>query len=506
MNETKQLNELKTKLAEIQDIKQSQAVLTWDQLTYMPPGGTSSRADQIATLERIAHKKFTSKKIGKLLDNLTNLEKQLPYESDDASLIRVTRRDYDRMLKIPPQFLAELTSHQAESMQVWVKARPANDFNAVAPYLEKTLDLSRTLANFFPGYKHIADPLIDLHDEGMDTATLQNLFKQLRKALIPIVTKITSQPKINDKFLHANYPETKQFEFVHNLIKQIGYDFNRGRIDKTHHPFQLTLSLDDVRITTRVRETYLPELLFSTIHEAGHALYEQGIHTSLRRTPLARGTSSGVHESQSRLWENIIGRSYAFWEYFYPKLQAVFPSQLNLINLIDFYRAVNKVERSLIRTDADEVTYNLHVMIRFDLELQLLTGDLAIRDLPEAWNERYFSDLGIKPSDQRDGVLQDIHWFGASTIGGAFQGYTLGNILSAQFFHAAQDDLPSITDDITHGSFENLRNWLTEKIYQHGRKFTTKELVERVTGNEIDITPYIQYLKTKYSKIYDIDL
>jgi len=502
----KKLNELKRRLAEIQSIKQSQAVLYWDQLTYMPPGGTSNRAEQIATLEQIAQEKFTSKEIGGLLDGLTKYSETIPYDSNDAGIIRVTRRDYDRMLKIPPQFLAEFTNHQTASLQAWAKARPANDFTAVQPYLEKTLSLSRKMANFFPNYEHIADPLINFHDEGMKVSTLQNIFDQLRSELVPIVEKIADQPEVDDSFLHKDYPEPKQFEFVYQIVKQIGYDFNRGRIDKTHHPFQLTLSLDDVRITTRIREDFLSELLFSTIHEAGHALYEQGINPSLQRTPLASGTSSGVHESQSRLWENIVGRSYDFWEYFFPALQAVFPSQLSDITLDTFYRAINKVERSLIRTDADEVTYNLHVMIRFDLEMQLLTGDLTIKDLPNAWNERYYKYLGITPLDDRSGVMQDIHWFGASTIGGAFQGYTLGNILSAQFYQAAQKELPTITDDIRQGNFSNLLHWLTEKIYQHGRKFTTNELVKRVTDNDIDINPYIQYLKSKYSKIYDIDL
>lgn len=494
------------RLAEIQDIKQSQAVLFWDQLTYMPPGGILSRGEQISTLEQIAQEKFTSKEIGDLLDDLAAYAQQLPYDCYDASLIRVTRRDYERMIKIPPQFLANLTNHQTESLQAWAKARPENDFKAVQPYLEKTLELSRRMADFFPGYAHIADPLIDFHDEGMNVATLQNLFGQLRTKLLPIVKKITSQPQVDDSFLHNNFPEQIQLKYIHNLIKQIGYDFNRGRIDKTHHPVQLTLSLNDVRITTRVREDFLSELLFSTIHEAGHALYEQGINPNLKRTPLARGTSSGVHESQSRLWENIIGRSYSFWEYFYPQLQAAFPQQLGNVRLDTFYPAINKVERSLIRTDADEVTYNLHIMIRFDLELQLLNGDLAIKDLPEAWNERYFSDLGVSPPNNQDGVMQDIHWFGASTIGGAFQGYTLGNILSAQFYQAALKVQPAIAAGISKGNFTNLRNWLVDNIYKHGRKLTTEELVKRVTGSEITIQPYIQYLKEKYSKIYAIDL
>jgi carboxypeptidase Taq len=286
-------------------------------------------------------------------------------------------------------------------------------------------------------------------------------------------------------------------------VKRLGYDFDRGRQDKTRHPFQTSLSLGDIRITTRVKENDLGDALFSTIHEAGHAMYEQGIRSELEGTPLQHGTSSGVHESQSRLWENIVGRSRGFWEFFYPKLQAAFPSQLGNVPLDVFYRAINKVEPSLIRTDADEVTYNLHVMIRFDLELQLLEGKLAVRDLPEAWRERYQSDLGVSAPDDRDGVLQDVHWFGGQ-IGGAFQGYTLGNILSAQFFEAATKARPAIPDQIARGEFSTLHGWLKENIYQHGSKFTANEIVKRVTGQPLTIEPYICYLRTKYGELYKL--
>ncbi|MFQ5343848.1 MAG: carboxypeptidase M32, partial [Anaerolineae bacterium] len=261
--------------------------------------------------------------------------------------------------------------------------------------------------------------------------------------------------------------------------------------------FMTKFSLGDVRITTRVKENDLSEALFSTMHEAGHALYEQGIRMDLEGTPLADGTSSGVHESQSRLWENLVGRSRGFWEFWYPKLQATFPDQLGAVSLDTFYRAINKVQRSLIRTDADEVTYNLHVTLRFDLELALLEGRLAVRDLPEAWRERYKADLGITPRDDRDGVLQDVHWY-SFVVGGGFQGYTLGNILSAQFFEAAQKAHPEIASEIQHGEFSTLRNWLRQNIYQHGRKFMPSELVERVTGGPLSIDPYLRYLREKY--------
>src|SRR5207249_2126980 len=323
------------------------------------------------------------------------------------------------------------------------------------------LDLSRQLADFFPGYDHIADPLIDYADYGMKAATIRQVFAELREQLVPIVKAITSQPVADDACMRQHFPEAQQLAFGQEVIKRFGYDFERGRQDKTHHPFMTKFSLGDIRITTRVQENFLGEALFSSMNEAGHALYELGINRDFEGTPLASGTSAGVHESQSRTWENLAGRSRGFWEFFYPKLQETFPSQLKPVPLEKFYRAINKVARSLIRTDADEVTYNLHVMIRFDFELQLLEGKLAVKDLPEAWQERYKADLGIRAPDDRDGVLQDVHWYGG-IIGGVFQGYTLGNILSAQFFEAAKRAHPLIESQIARGEFGELHYWLKE--------------------------------------------
>ncbi len=497
------LNELKARLREINDLQSAADLLSWDQETYMPAGGAPARARQLATLGRIAHEKLTDPAIGKLLDDLQPYAENLPHDSDEASLIRVTRRDYEKAIKVPPSFVAELESHTSASFQVWTTARPANNFAAVRPYLEKTLDLSRRYANFFPGYEHIADPLIDLTDEGMKATTIRALFAELRTQLVPLVQAISAQPPADDSCLHCTFPEAQQLAFGTEVIKCFGYDFERGRVDKTHHPFMTKFSLGDVRITTRFKENDLGEALFSMMHEAGHALYEQGICRELEGTPLAVGASTGVHESQSRLWENLIGHSYSFWRVFYPRLQTMFPEQLGDVPLEAFYRAINKVERSLIRTAADEVTYNLHVMIRFDFELALLEDNLAVRDLPEAWRARYESDLGIMPPDDRDGVLQDMHWF-IGTIGGMFQGYTLGNILSAQFFEAALRACPEIPTEIEQGEFSTLLRWLRQNIYQHGRKFTAAELVKRVTGGPMSIEPYIRYLRAKYGELYNL--
>jgi carboxypeptidase Taq len=497
------LKELKTRLMEVDDLNSANLLLGWDQTTYMPPGGAAARGRQMGTLGRLAHEKLTDPAVGKLLDDLRPYEESLPYDSDDASLIRVTRREYEKSVKVPSEFIAELNNHGAASYQAWTEARPHDDFASMRPLLEKTVDLSRQLADYFPGYEHIADPLIDYADYGMKASSVRALFAQLREQLVPIVQAITSQPAADDACLHKHAPEAQQLAFGLDAIKRFGYDFNRGRQDKTHHPFMTKFSLGDVRITTRVNEDDMTDALFSTMHEAGHAMYEQGIDMAFEGTPLAGGTSAGVHESQSRTWENIVGRSRGFWEFFYPKLQAAFPEQLNSTPLDTFYRAINKVQRSLIRTDADEVTYNLHVMIRFEFELQMLEGTLAVKDLPEAWHVRYQSDLGLHAPDDRDGVLQDVHWY-AGVVGGAFQGYTLGNVMSALFYDAALKTHPGIPDEIAQGKFDTLHGWLRENIYRHGSKFTAPELIERVTGGPLRIEPYIQYLKMKYRDLYTL--
>lgn len=497
------LNELKKRLIEIDDIEHANALLYWDQSTYMPPGGARARARQSSTLSRLAHEKFIDPAIGKLLDALRPYEEGLPDDSDDARLIRVTRHDYEKAVKVPSDFTAELSSHAALCYDAWQKARPKNDFGSVRPLLQKTVDLSRQLADYFPGYAHIADPLIDFADEGMTVAILRPLFAELRENLVPLVEAITSQAPTDDSCLRRQFPEAKQIAFARDVIARYGFDFERGRLDKTPHPFMTKFSLGDVRITTRVRDDFLGEGLFSILHETGHALYEQGIPAKFEATPLASGTTSGVHESQSRLWENLVGRSRGFWEFFYPRLQAVFPDQLRSVPLEAFYRAINKVERSLIRTDADEVTYNLHVIIRFEIELELLEGKLSLADLPEVWRERYREYLGIASEDDRNGVLQDMHWY-AGIVGGCFQCYTIGNILSAQFYDAAVAARPDIPTAIRNGEFELLRDWLRENIHQHGRKFDGREIVKRATGGPLSLEPYLNYLRTKYGEIYTL--
>jgi len=497
------LDELRHRLLEVNDLQSAGALLRWDQATYMPPQGTEARGRQLATLSRLAHEKFTDPALGQLLDRLERGTGPAAYDSDDAALLRVTRREYEQAVRVPAEFVSELNRHAAVCFQAWTEARPANDFKRVRPLLEKTLELSRQYATFFPGAESPADPLIDLSDYGLKAATLRKLFTELRARLVPLVRAIGERPLADDRCLRHRVPGDRQLAFGVDVIRKFGYDFTRGRQDLTHHPFMTKFSLGDIRITTRVRENDFTDSLFSTLHECGHALYEQGIRRDLEGSPLAGGTSAGVHESQSRLWENLVGRSRGFWTYAYPALQQAFPEAVKNVPLDAFYRAINKVERSLIRTDADEVTYNLHVMLRFGLELDLLEGRLAIRDLPEAWRSRFKEDIGIEVPDDRDGVLQDVHWY-SGPIGGVFQGYTLGNILSAQFFDAAVKAAPAIPKQIESGEFGTLHTWLRDNVYQHGAKFTAAELVERVTGQPMTIEPYMAYLWKKYSPLYDL--
>ncbi len=501
MNTT--LENLKNRLREVDDLHGASALLHWDQSTYMPPGGAPARGRQLSTLNRLAHEKFIDPQVGRWLDELQPLEKDSDPANFEAALIRVTQRQWERATRVPAEFEARLSDHLSEAYQNWTRARPDNDWKSVEDDFRRTLDLSRELANFYPGYAHIADPLIDFSDEGMTVESVRKMFDPLRERLVPMVAQIAEKDEPKTAFLGRNYPGAEQIAWAETVIGRFGYDFTRGRQDETPHPFMTKFSLGDVRITTRVKDDDLTEALFSTFHEAGHALYEQNINLDYEATPLANGTSSGVHEAQSRLWENLVGRSRGFWAHWFSDLQNQFPSQLGDVSVDDWYRAINRVAPSLIRTDADEVTYNLHVMIRFDLELALLDGSLEVSDLPDAWRERYRSDLGVASDDDSDGCLQDVHWFGG-TIGGAFQGYTLGNILSAQFYEAALKAQPQISNDIARGEYSALLGWLRDNVYQSGSVWTAAELVERATGRALDIEPYCKYLQGKYGDLYGL--
>jgi carboxypeptidase Taq len=496
-----QLDLLKKRLLEINDLRSAGAVLGWDQATYMPVGGSVSRSRQRATLSRYAHQQATDAELGRLLDTLHSDSNDL--SEPESSLVRIARRDFEKASKVPARFVERASAHQSQSYAAWTAAREENDFAAMIPFLTTSVELSQEYAEFFAPFAHVCDPLIDDADEGMTVAAIRQLFAELRPALINLTREICDRPQRAVSCLKGAFNEDQQLALALSMVEAIGYDLSRGRLDQTAHPFSTRFSRGDVRITTRVRKDDIQEALFSTLHEAGHALYEQGVSGHFDGTPLGRGASAGLHESQARLWENTVGRSYPFWEHWYPILKDKFPGSYANVSLDDFYAAINRVEPSLIRTDADEVTYNLHIMLRFDLELEMLEGRLTVKDLPEAWRARMREYLGVEPETDAEGCLQDVHWY-AGQIGGAFQGYTIGNILAAQFFEAALLAQPDIPQQIARGDCSRLLDWLRAEVHQHGRRYQPNELIARATGKPLCITPYLKYLRGKFEALYSL--
>ncbi|SEJ45714.1 carboxypeptidase Taq Metallo peptidase. MEROPS family M32 [Deinococcus reticulitermitis] len=481
-------------LADLGDIG---SLLGWDQSTYLPQAAAAGRARQQSLLSGLHHARATDPEYGKQLDAAGRRTDLSP---EQARMVEVARKDFEKATRIPASFVTEFSRHAGESYSAWTQARPDADFARMVPYLEKTLDLSRQAAGYFPEFKDPLDYFIEESDEGMSAEQVGQVFSELREALVPLADAVIGAGAPRRDFLAGPYPRDLQLAFGERVIRDYGYDFTRGRQDLTHHPFMTRLGGADVRITTRVKEGDPSEALYSTLHEAGHALYEQGVAEAYLGTPLGGGVSAGVHESQSRLWENLVGRSRAFWAAYFGDWRDTFPAQLAGVSEEEMYRAVNAVSRSLIRTDSDELTYNLHVITRFELERQLLGGDLAVRDLNDAWHAAYEGNLGLRAPSDKDGALQDVHWyFGA--IGGAFQGYTLGNVLSAQFFAAAREAHPNIEADIARKEFGNLHGWLRENVYAHGRRFTPNELIERATGRPLSVEPYLAYLRGKYGEL-----
>jgi len=398
--------------------------------------------------------------------------------------------------------VAEFAQATTLGQQAWIEARSQNDFSRFEPYLKKIVELRREYASFFAPYDHIYDPLLDDFEPGMKTADVKTIFTALRPQQVALIQAIGSRPEIDDSFLCLPYDEQKQWDFGVEVVTKFGYDWKRGRQDKAPHPFTTSFGVGDVRITTRFDPERAASALFSTMHEGGHALYEQGFDPSLRRSPLADSASLAVHESQSRMWENLVGRSLPFWKHFYPRLSELFPEILGNVSLEAFYKGINKVERSLIRVEADEATYNLHVMLRLELEIALMEGSLEVHDLPDAWNTRMQEYLGLTPPNDALGVLQDIHWSGGMI--GYFPTYALGNLISVQLWEKINADIPDLTNQIERGEFAELLGWLREKIHVHGAKFEPQELVQRVTGTKITPEPYIRYLTAKYGEIYGL--
>ncbi len=496
------LNKLKELLGEVRDLQAAAAVLEWDQQVNMPSAGAEARGNQVATLQRLAHVKATAPEVGQLLDDLEGYAKELPPDSDEARLIRVARRDYDIEVRVPPDYTAEFFKVAAMAFDAWQKARAARDFKKFQPHLERVVDLGRQYVEFFAPYEHAYDPLLDRFEPGMKTTEVRAIFEALRPQQVALIQAIAERPQVDDAFLHQAFDEQKQWDFGVEVITQYGYDWERGRQDKSAHPFTTSFSTRDVRITTRIQRNFLPSALFGTLHEGGHALYEQGINPAYERTSLAGGASLAVHESQSRTYENLVGRSLPFWEHFYPRLQQLFPAQLGNVDLPTFYKGINKVAPSLIRVEADEATYNLHIMLRLELEIALVEGTLEVKDLPDAWNARMQEYLGVVPADDAQGVLQDVHW--SSGLMGYFSTYALGNLIAAQLWEKINADIPDLEDQFRRGEFGELLAWMRENIHQHGRKYEPQELVERATGSKIDPAAYMRYLTAKYGAIYGL--
>jgi len=498
---TDKLQRLKEILGEVSDLSRAGSVLGWDQETFMPPGGVENRADQLTTLERLGHSRFTGDDVGALLDEAEHEVARLPFDSDEASLVRVTRRDYEQARKLPLELVGEIARAGATARPVWEKARADANFSLFAPYLEKNVELNRRVADALGYRKRPYDALLDRTEPGLTTDQLEEIFTELKQAIVPLVADVArNADAVDDSVLHRGFDPDVQVQYALDLVTKLGYDIERGRQDISAHPFTIPFGPGDVRITTRVSRDFFNECLFGSIHEAGHAMYYQGVGKNLDRTPLWDGASPGVHESQSRLWENMVGRSVEFWRHFYPSLQKSFPEPLKGVDEEQFFRAVNKSYPSLIRVEADEVTYNLHILLRFELENELLEGTLKVRDLPEAWNARVKEYLGIDVPNDGVGVLQDIHWSWVDFA--VFPGYTLGNLMGAQLMEKIRMDLPGLDGQIERGEFGPLLKWLQVHVYEHGRKFTPNELMERATGKPVSAEPWIAYVRHKFGALY----
>lgn len=498
----KRLHEL---LGLVSDLNNAAALLGWDQQVYMPPGGAGARAMQLATLSTLAHENFVSDEMGAAIEAAKIEVKDSDPDSDEARLVRKAERDYQKEVKVPSSWVSEYSRVTAMAHQDWEQARAESDFKRFQPHLEKIVELRRQYADFFKPYDHVYDPLIDDFEPGMKTEEVKSVFEKLRGRQVDLVQAILEDGKpVDDSLLHQHFDEQKQWGFGVKVIKAFGYDFKRGRQDKSVHPFTTGFGIDDVRITTRIDQDFLSTALTGSMHEAGHAMYEQGVDKALERTPLANGASLAMHESQSRMWENMVGRSKPFWKAYLPELKKVFPEQLGDVSLDDFYRAMNKVERTFIRVDADEATYNLHVMLRFELEIALMEGDLAVADLPGAWNEKFEAFLGVVPPNDTKGVLQDVHWSGGMI--GYFPTYSLGNLIAAQLWEKIRSDIPDLDEQIAGARFDALLGWLRENIHRHGAKYEPLELLHKVTGQDLEAEPYLRYLEQKYGDIYELSL
>ncbi len=487
--------ELRARLCELWDLVKLSGLAAWDQQTMMPPRGGGVRAHQLATVSKLVHDRLVSDEIGALLEELRPYEESLGYDSDAASLIRVARRDRDKELRVPGELREAQTRAAVEAFPVWVEARRTSDFELFRPYLERNVALRREYAGCFE-VDEPYDALLDDFEPDMKTVEVRGVFARLRDGLVPLIAEASSQ-EVGDSFLRGHFPVAAQKELEQLVLGRFGFREGTWRIDPVEHPFASSLGTSDIRMTTYYPEGELRGI-FAAMHEGGHGLYEHNVDPALERTPLCRGTSLALHESQSRMFENLVGRGLAFWRWGYPHVQRIFP-ELGEVELDDFHRAINKVQPSLIRIEADEATYSLHIILRFELEQELVAGTIPVGDLPAAWNDRMAEYLGVEVPDDAHGVLQDVHW-SRGTIG-YFPTYALGNVISVQIWERVLEDVPDLDEHLERGELGPLTDWLRDRLWRHGRKFTPHETLERVVGGGLDPEPYLRYLNAKLGVI-----
>jgi carboxypeptidase Taq len=477
------------------------AVVSWDQHTYMPPAGAGHRAEQMGFLAKLGHQMLTDPKVGELLGELAGA--RFATDSDEAVNVREIRRVYDRAVKMPPALVEEIARVTSQAQHVWAEARAKSDFAAFAPWLAKVVALKRQEAQAVGYQESPYDALLDEYEPGATAAEVTRVFAELRGELVPLVAAIAGSGKQpRQDILTREFPVDRQHLFGQAAAAAIGFDFRAGRLDTTVHPFCQGVGPGDVRLTTRYAPKAFNQGFFGILHEAGHGMYEQGLEATHFGTPCGSSVSLGIHESQSRLWENQVGRSRPFWEHFFPRARQSFPGTLDDVSLDDFVFAINDVERSLIRVEADEATYNLHILLRFELEQALLSGDLDAEGVPAAWNAKFRELFDLTPPDDAHGCLQDIHW----SMGGLgyFPTYTLGNLNAAQLMEQARRDLGDLDGDFRKGEFGRLKGWLNEKVHRPGQKWRPRDLVRRVTGKPLSHQPLVAYLRRKYEPLYGI--
>jgi len=484
------LAELKERLGKLTDLRRTEAVLLWDMTVFMPPGGAPTRAAQLATLEGVIHECMVDERFGELFEALEPRAATLPHDSDEAALVRVAKRDWERARRVPTALAVEFAEVAAKSYEAWVGARAASDFAAFRPWLERVLELKRSYVECFAPYDDPYDVLLEDYDHGLRAAEVRRIFGVLEPALRSLVADHASDEE--DAFMRGPFPIAAQQELSRELVGRFGASWDQFRLDTTVHPFEVTFGLGDIRLTTRYAEED-PNSLFTAMHECGHGLYEWGVSPSLERTPLCMGVSATLHESQSRLWENWVARSRPYLERLLPGLRERFPGAFDDIEAERLYRGANRVERSLIRIEADEVTYNLHILIRFELELEIFEGGLELTDLPEAWNARYRDYLGLEVPDDAHGVLQDVHW--PSGAFGYFPTYSLGNIIAGQLWEAANRDLGDLPSQIGEGDLASLGGWLRENVHRHGRRLSPAQILERAGCGELTVEPLLGHLR-----------